>query len=125
MSNVAIHVEGLAKQYRLGGPRAAYGSLRESVYRAVKGVWRRGRRSAHEDQHLWALRDVSFDVEPGTILGIIGPNGAGKSTLLKILARVTPPTTGRVLGSGRVVSLLELGAGLDRKSTRLNSSHRL
>jgi lipopolysaccharide transport system ATP-binding protein len=62
-------------------------------------------------KEFWALRDVSFAVEPGTILGVIGPNGAGKSTLLKIIARIITPTTGRVIGVGRVVSLLELGAG--------------
>src|SRR5205085_3983542 len=61
----------------------------------------------------WALLDVSFRLEPGTILGIIGANGAGKTTLLKVLARVIMPTTGRVVGVGRVVSLLELGAGFD------------
>src|ERR1051325_10717595 len=60
---------------------------------------------------LWALRHVSFAMDPGEILGIIGPNGAGKTTLLKILARVTPPTEGRVRGRGRVVPLLALGAG--------------
>ena len=59
------------------------------------------------------MRDASFRVEPGTVLGVIGPNGAGKTTLLKILARVITPTTGRVVGEGRVVSLLELGAGFD------------
>ena len=59
------------------------------------------------------MRDLSLQVAPGTILGIIGANGAGKSTLLKIIARVTPPTVGRVVGVGRVVSLLELGAGFD------------
>lgn len=64
-------------------------------------------------QEFWALKDVSFEVEPGTILGIVGANGAGKSTLLKILARVSPPTSGHVQGFGRVVSLLELGAGFD------------
>ena len=64
-----------------------------------------------------ALKDVSFTVEPGTVLGVIGANGAGKTTLLKILARVITPTEGRVLGSGRVVSLLELGAGFDPELT--------
>jgi lipopolysaccharide transport system ATP-binding protein len=68
-------------------------------------------------RELWALQDVSFDVEPGTVLGIVGANGAGKTTLLKVLARVISPTTGRVRGRGRVVSLLELGAGFDDEST--------
>jgi lipopolysaccharide transport system ATP-binding protein len=66
-----------------------------------------------EGKELWALRNVSFDVAQGTILGVIGPNGAGKSTLLKIIARVTTPTEGRIVGYGRVVSLLELGAGFN------------
>jgi len=70
-----------------------------------------GRPGAGQD--LWALRHVSFSVPPGTILGVIGANGAGKSTLLKIIARVTRPTEGRVIGHGRVVSLLELGAGFN------------
>lgn len=69
--------------------------------------YRIGKRGARE---IWALKDVSFEAQPGTILGIIGPNGAGKSTLLKILARVTPPTEGRVVGRGRLLSLLELGS---------------
>jgi len=64
-------------------------------------------------RELWALRNVSFAIEPGTIVGILGANGAGKSTLLKIIARVTRPTEGRVVGHGRVVSLLELGAGFN------------
>ena len=70
-----------------------------------------GRPGAGHD--LWVLRHVSFAVPPGTILGVIGANGAGKSTLLKIIARVTRPTEGRVVGMGRVVSLLELGAGFN------------
>jgi ABC-type polysaccharide/polyol phosphate transport system ATPase subunit len=69
--------------------------------------------AADDSRELWALRNVSFGVAPGTIFGLIGPNGAGKSTLLKIIARVTRPTEGRVMGRGRVVSLLELGAGFN------------
>ena len=69
--------------------------------------------AAPAGRDLWALRDVSFKIEPGTIVGILGANGAGKSTLLKVIARVTRPTEGRVLGTGRVVSLLELGAGFN------------
>jgi ABC-type polysaccharide/polyol phosphate transport system ATPase subunit len=65
-------------------------------------------------KEVWALKDVSFELEPGTVLGVIGPNGAGKTTLLKVLGRVTPPTAGEVRGLGRVVSLLELGAGFQQ-----------
>ena len=72
-------------------------------------------------RELWALRDVTFEVEQGTVLGIIGSNGAGKSTLLKIIARVIAPTGGRVRGRGRVVSLLELGAGFDDEATALEN----
>ena len=68
-------------------------------------------------RELWALKDISLSIDPGSVLGIVGSNGAGKTTLLKILARVIAPTSGRVRGSGRVVSLLELGAGFDEQST--------
>jgi len=73
----------------------------------VSKRYRLGRRTTRD---LWAVRDVSFSLERGNILGVIGPNGAGKTTLLKVLSRVTPPTEGRVLGHGRVVPLLGLGA---------------
>ena len=83
-----------------------------------------GRKQARE---LWALRDVSFTVDKGEILGIIGPNGAGKTTLLKILSRVTPPTEGRVEGRGRVVPLLALGAGfqseLSGRENKIGRAH--
>ena len=72
-------------------------------------------------RELWALRDVTFDVDQGTVLGIIGSNGAGKSTLLKTIARVIAPTSGRIRGHGRVVSLLELGAGFDDEATALEN----
>jgi len=68
-------------------------------------------------RELWALKDISLSVDPGSVMGIVGSNGAGKTTLLKILARVIAPTSGRIRGSGRVVSLLELGAGFDDEST--------
>jgi lipopolysaccharide transport system ATP-binding protein len=78
---------------------------------SVQGLGKRYRIGTRKPQDLWALKDVSFEVERGTILGVIGPNGAGKTTLLKVLSRVTAPTTGLVRGRGRVVPLLALGAG--------------
>jgi len=109
-----IRVQGLGKRYRIGGPVQRPGHLREALMDMVASPFRRlaargGARAAQEE--FWALRDVSFDVEQGEVLGIIGKNGAGKSTALKIISRITPPTTGRIELHGRVGSLLEVGTG--------------
>ena len=122
----AIAVEGLSKRYRLGQYRAAYGTLRDSIALAAKRLTR-GEHGHDEDPELWALQDVSFDVEQGDVVGIIGRNGAGKSTLLKILTRITAPTAGRAEIRGRVGSLLEVGTGFHpeltgRENVYLNGS---
>lgn len=111
----SLVVEGLSKRYLIRAEanektveRSAGRTLRARLSGALTG-----RLTAQEKTEFWALRHVSFRVESGTVLGLIGSNGAGKSTLLKIIARVTAPTDGRIVGVGRVVSLLELGAGFD------------
>jgi lipopolysaccharide transport system ATP-binding protein len=110
----SVIVEGLGKRYWVHSKKAAEPPRRVNLGIARLPLPRlRLPGGGGETRELWALRDVSFRVEPGTILGIIGANGAGKSTLLKIIARVTRPTEGRVVGRGRVVSLLELGAGFN------------
>ena len=111
-----IKVQDLSKRYYLGGPSAAYSTLREAVMDVARKPLRFLRRR-EEPQVLWALKDVSFEVTPGDVVGIIGRNGAGKSTLLKILSRITEPTTGRVELYGRVASLLEVGTGFHPELT--------
>jgi homopolymeric O-antigen transport system ATP-binding protein len=111
----AITVEGLAKRYRIGELQSAYGTLRESVTTAARRLSRREHRPHYEE--LWALEDVSFEVENGDVLGIVGRNGAGKSTLLKILTRITTPTKGRAAIRGHVGSLLEVGTGFHPELT--------
>jgi lipopolysaccharide transport system ATP-binding protein len=110
-----IRAEGLAKQYRLGEQQAAYGTLRESLTHMGRRLAGREHRAAAEQ--VWALRDVTFDVQQGEVLGIVGRNGAGKSTLLKVLTRITTPSAGRVEIRGRVGSLLEVGTGFHPELT--------
>jgi lipopolysaccharide transport system ATP-binding protein len=127
MSDIAIRVEGLGKQYRIGTRKASYGSLRDSLTEAVAGPFKRFRKNGDGSSPsalttlprdtIWALRDVSFEVKRGEVIGIIGRNGAGKSTLLKILSRVTEPTNGEVDLFGRVGSLLEVGTGFHPELT--------
>jgi lipopolysaccharide transport system ATP-binding protein len=121
----AIRVQHLGKQYTLG-QREHYRALRDMVAEAViqparrlVGLVRNGTQAAAQERRntIWALRDVSLDVEQGEVLGIIGHNGAGKSTLLKILSRITEPTEGRAIVNGRVGSLLEVGTGFHPELT--------
>jgi homopolymeric O-antigen transport system ATP-binding protein len=114
MGAPAIRVEGLSKRYLIGGPEPRGGHLREMVMGLLTAPFRRLFGGAARDgagREFWALRDVSFEVPRGEVLGIVGANGVGKSTLLKIISRVTAPTAGRALLWGRVGSLLEVGTG--------------
>src|SRR5471030_2054142 len=112
MSQPAIIVESLSKRFMIGAARRP-DTLRDRLSGAAGHTWRRlrGRAAARpgRDEEFWALRDISFAVEPGKVVGIVGRNGAGKSTLLKILSRITEPTSGRIRMRGRVASLLEVG----------------
>jgi lipopolysaccharide transport system ATP-binding protein len=124
MSELAIKVEGLSKRYRIGAHQQAYRTLREKLndtalapFRAMKSATGRNGHNSKpairntKSETFWALRDVSFEVKQGEVVGIIGRNGAGKSTLLKILSRITEPTEGYADIHGRIASLLEVGTG--------------
>lgn len=138
MTDLAIAVEGLAKKYRIGATQPGYKTLRESLTEAAGAPWRQLRSALRggdggtplrdpEQDVLWALREVSFSVRRGEVLGVIGRNGAGKTTLLKLLSRISEPSAGRALIWGRVGSLLEVGTGFHpeltgRENIYLNSS---
>src|SRR5262245_35255128 len=127
MSNIAIRVENLSKKYKIGVARQRHDTLRDVITEALTSVFRSngdGRAdSSHPSDSIWALKDVSFEVKHGEVVGFIGRNGAGKSTLLKILSRITEPTSGRGEIYGRVGSLLEVGTGFHQELTGRENSY--
>src|SRR4051812_38682720 len=111
MSTFAIRAAGLGKKYRIGTGQG-YFNLRSTLANVLHRS-----PAAADGAEFWALRDVSFEIAPGELVGIVGPNGAGKSTLLKLLSRITRPSEGYGEVRGRVGSLLEVGTGFNMELT--------
>ena len=125
MSTISIEVANLGKQYHIGGPQKTYHRLTDQLTDMAMAPFRRAGRllrgqasgAAEFDEIIWAIKDISFQIKPGEVVGIIGRNGAGKSTLLKILSGITDPTEGYADLYGRVGSLLEVGTGFHPELT--------
>ncbi|MDH7567896.1 MAG: ABC transporter ATP-binding protein [Clostridiales bacterium] len=119
---LAIRVRNLGKKYRIGGLQEPYLTFRETIGKKIKAPFQR-LLDFSPPEEFWALKDISFEIEQGEVVGIIGQNGAGKSTLLKILSRITTPTEGTVELHGRVGSLLEVGTGFHPELTGRENIH--
>lgn len=98
-----LEIQGISKKFQIQSNQQPYLSLRENLFSFLK--------PSSKKEEFWALKDVTFNVMPGDTIGIIGKNGAGKSTLLKVLSKITPPTSGKIISRGRIASLLEVGTG--------------
>jgi lipopolysaccharide transport system ATP-binding protein len=117
MNEVAIRARNLGKRYRIG-ERERYRMLREAIAKSFRtAIHGRSLRHSGQQQYIWALKEVAFEVAHGEVVGFIGPNGAGKSTLLKVLSRITEPTTGSAEITGKIGSLLEVGTGFHQELT--------
>lgn len=117
MSELAVKVENLSKLYHIGARQEQYATLRSALISGVKHLITKRSPQETTKNTIWALKDVSFEIKQGEVVGIIGRNGAGKSTLLKVLSHITEPTRGRVSLYGRVGSLLEVGTGFHPELT--------
>ena len=115
MAAAAIQADRLSKRYRIGQLQSGYGTLRDSLAHGARRLAGREHKGSYEE--IWALKDVSFSLKEGDVLGVVGRNGAGKSTLLKILTQITAPTEGEAVIRGRVGSLLEVGTGFHPELT--------
>ena len=114
--SIAIRVENLSKLYKIG-KKEPYMALRDALSESIKKLFRKNEKDKENESYIWALKNVSFEVKEGEIVGIIGRNGAGKTTLLKILSRITYPTEGKAVVKGKVGSLLEVGIGFHPELT--------